>query len=62
MNNDLRQEISLMGLLDRELTKAKEQYALYHHSNQPEKATYYLGKMDGIEASVKVLVGTMNND
>ena len=49
-------EISLMGLLQREHTKAKENYSLYHHSNQPEKATYYLGKMDGIEASIKVLV------
>jgi hypothetical protein len=54
-------EISLMGLLDRELTKAKETYALYHHSNQPEKATYYLGKMDGIEASIKVLVIQADN-
>lgn len=49
-------EISLMGLLQREHTKAKEQYALYHHTNRPEKATYYLGVMDGIEASIKVLV------
>jgi hypothetical protein len=50
-----------MGLLQREHTKAKETYSLYHHSNQPEKATYYLGKMDGIEASIKVLVIQADN-
>ena len=51
-----------MGLLERELKKAKEEYAIYHHSNNERKAMYYYGKMDGIEASIKVLVVTMNND
>lgn len=55
-------EMSLIGLLQGELRKAKEQYAVYHHSNRHERATYYLGKMDGIEASIKVLVITGNNN
>lgn len=55
-------EISLIGLLQRELKKAKEQYAVYHHSNRHERASYYLGKMDGIEVSIKVLVITGNNN
>jgi hypothetical protein len=55
-------EISLMGLLQRELKKAKEEYAIYHHSDNERKAMYYYGKMDGIEAAIKVLVGTMSND
>jgi hypothetical protein len=52
----MTQTISLIGQLQREYTKAKEEYSLYHHSNQAERATYYLGKMDGIEAAIKVLV------
>lgn len=55
-------EISLMGLLDRELTKAKEKYSIYHPGNNERKAMYCCGKMDGIEAAIKVLVGTVNND
>jgi hypothetical protein len=52
----MTQTISLIGQLQREYTKAKEEYSRYHHSNQAERATYYLGKMDGIEAAIKVLV------
>ena len=48
--------ISLIGQLQREHKTAKDNYAIFHHSNQPERATYYLGKMDGIEAAIKVLV------
>lgn len=52
----MTQTISLIGQLQREHKTAKENYAIYHHSNRPERATYYLGKMDGIEAAIKVLV------
>lgn len=51
----MNQTISLMGQLQNEHKKAKEQYAIYHHSNKADRATYYLGKMDGIEASIKQL-------
>jgi hypothetical protein len=49
-------EITLIGLLQREHTKAKEQYAIYHHSKNQDKSMYFLGKMDGLEAAIKVLV------
>jgi hypothetical protein len=49
------QTISLVGQLQQEYKKVKEQYAIYHHSNNAERATYYLGKMDGIEAAIKVI-------
>lgn len=52
----MTQEISLIGQLQREHKKAKENYAIFHHSNQTERATYYLGKMDGIESAIKVIV------
>jgi hypothetical protein len=51
----MTQTISLMGQLQNEHKKAKEQYAIYHHSNKADRATYYLGKMDGIESAMKVI-------
>jgi hypothetical protein len=47
--------IDLLPKLQREHDKAKEQYSIYTPNNQ-DKSMYFLGKMDGIEAAMKVLV------
>jgi hypothetical protein len=52
----MTQTLTLIGQLQREYKKTKEQYSVYHHSKNDERATYYLGKMDGIEAAIKILV------
>ena len=54
MTMSLGQEISLLGQLQREHTKAKEDYSI--NMNNKEKSMYFLGKMDGIEAAIKVVV------
>jgi phosphate-selective porin len=46
-------EISLIGQLQREYRKAQEQYSI--NINNQDKSMYFLGKMDGIEAAIKVL-------
>lgn len=48
-------EISLLGLLQQEYKKAREQYAIYEGSKNYDKSMYFLGKMDGIEAAMKVV-------
>jgi hypothetical protein len=48
--------IDLLPKLQREHDKAKEQYTIATHSKNQDKSMYFLGKMDGIEAAMKVLV------
>ena len=54
----MTEAISLIGQLQREHDKAKEQYSIYF--NDTKKSMYYLGKMDGIENAIKVLVAQKN--
>jgi hypothetical protein len=49
----MTQAISLLGQLQRELDKAKEQYSI--NINNDKKSFYFLGKIDGIEAAIKVV-------
>jgi hypothetical protein len=43
--------ISLLGQLQRDYDKEKENYSI--NSSNQEKAMYFLGRMDGIEAAIK---------
>lgn len=50
----MTQTISLLGQLQRTYDQVKIEYSI--HLNNPKKSNYLLGKLDGIELAIKVLV------